>query len=114
MVFFSHHHLQQTHPQQPPLPQQHQQQPVLSFFRNELPLPVDGQILAPLFFNPPVALPEQPRRHLEELRSVLGSDGCRGADSGHGAWVAKAREQELLREKSQMSTRHRIPSGNEK
>ncbi|WVZ51847.1 hypothetical protein U9M48_002952 [Paspalum notatum var. saurae] len=64
MVFFSHHHLQQTHPQQPPLPQQHQQQPVLSFFRNELPLPVDGQILAPLFFNPPVALPEQPRRHL--------------------------------------------------
>ncbi|XP_062210682.1 probable BOI-related E3 ubiquitin-protein ligase 2 [Phragmites australis] len=87
MAFFSHHHLQQPPPQQ---------QPVHPSLRNALPVPVpvDGQIPAPLaFFNPPAAFPEQAAQ--APLVDALGLAG-RG-------W-RQPREQELLGENSQMSS----------
>ncbi|XP_066382640.1 probable BOI-related E3 ubiquitin-protein ligase 3 [Miscanthus floridulus] len=95
MSFFSHHHLQQPHPQQAPPP--HQQQPVLPSFRNALPVPVDGQIPAPLiFFNPPPAFPEQPAQ--APLVDAMGLTAAAGL-----GW-RQPREQELLGENSQMSS----------
>ncbi|KAG0551820.1 hypothetical protein BDA96_01G456000 [Sorghum bicolor] len=95
MAFFSHHHLQQPHPQQAPPP--HQQQPVLPSFRNALPVPVDGQIPAPLtFFNPPPAFPEQPAQ--APLVDAMGLTAAAGL-----GW-RQPREQELLGENSQMSS----------
>ncbi|CAN6289950.1 unnamed protein product [Urochloa humidicola] len=97
MAFFSHHHLQQPHPQQAPPPPQHQQQPVLPSFRNPLPVPVDGQIPAPLaFFNPPPAFPEQPAQ--APLVDAVGLTAAAGL-----GW-RQPREQELLGENSQMSS----------
>ncbi|WVZ56350.1 hypothetical protein U9M48_006898 [Paspalum notatum var. saurae] len=97
MAFFSHHHLQQPHPQQAPPPQQHQQQPVLPSFRNGLPVPVDGQIPAPLaFFNPPAAFQEQPAQ--APLMDAVGLTAAAGL-----GW-RQPREQELLGENSQMSS----------
>ncbi|CAN6284827.1 unnamed protein product [Urochloa humidicola] len=97
MAFFSHHHLQQPHPQQAPPPQQHQQQQVLPSFRNPLPVPVDGQIPAPLaFFNPPPAFPEQPPQ--APLVDAVGLTAAAGL-----GW-RQPREQELLGENSQMSS----------
>ncbi|PAN50468.1 hypothetical protein GQ55_9G532700 [Panicum hallii var. hallii] len=97
MAFFSHHHLQQPHPQQAPPPPQHQQQPVLPSFRNALPVPVDGQIPAPLaFFNPPPAFPEQPAQ--APLVDAVGLTAAAGL-----GW-RQPREQELLGENSQMSS----------
>ncbi|RLN42462.1 hypothetical protein C2845_PM01G10170 [Panicum miliaceum] len=98
MAFFSHHQLQQPHPQQaPPPPPQHQQQPVLPSFRNALPVPVDGQIPAPLaFFNPPPAFPEQPAQ--APLVDAVGLTAAAGL-----GW-RQPREQELLGENSQMSS----------
>ncbi|KAL5217539.1 hypothetical protein ABZP36_018223 [Zizania latifolia] len=94
MAFFSHHHLQQPHPSAPPP----QQQPVPPSFRNALPVPVDGQIPAPLaFFNTPPAFqdhqPAQP-----PLVDAMGLTATAGL-----GW-RQPREQELLGENSQMSS----------
>uniref|UniRef100_A0A0E0NSU2 RING-type domain-containing protein n=1 Tax=Oryza rufipogon TaxID=4529 RepID=A0A0E0NSU2_ORYRU len=99
MAFFSHHHLQQPHPQAPPPPppQQQQQQPVPPSFRNALPVPVDGQIPAPLpFFNPPPAFQDQPAQ--PPLVDAMGLTAAAGL-----GW-RQPREQELLGENSQMSS----------
>ncbi|KAG8096668.1 hypothetical protein GUJ93_ZPchr0013g35780 [Zizania palustris] len=93
MAFFSHHHLQQPHPSAPPP----QQQPVPPSFRNALPVPVDGQIPAPLaFFNPPPGFQDQPAQ--PPLVDAMGLTAAAGL-----GW-RQPREQELLGENSQMSS----------